>query len=128
MIKGRSQPGVYEWRGKIYIGQKAVAEAAGVTQGVVSWHLNTHGHLDRIGLGPSNAHLPRRPVDLFGRSWPAMSEMARALGLPLSPAKAWLDKGHTDRLLAALMAADARKTDAAMREAKMIDDIRKDAA
>ena len=134
MSKRGPKPRVYEWRGKIYIGQAAVAKAAGVTPPTVSALLHKHGNLDRLGTGrqnnwPKDGRGARRvPVARFGRSWGSATDLAREARRPLSTILYWLKHGHDDRLLAALMAADARRTAAAMREAQMIDTIRKDAA
>lgn len=123
------QPGVYLWRGREYVGMRAVARAAGVHHRSISYHLRVHGHLDRLGAGqkrkaPQSA---ARGVVAHGRAWPSRAALARDLGVSGPTISRWLAH-HPDRLLAALMAADARKTAAAMREAQMIDTIRKDAA
>ena len=121
------QPGVYLWRGQTYIGQAAVARAAGVKLHTVTSHLTRYGNLDRLGEGvrcnwPKDGRGARRvPVTRFDRTWGSMTDLARDAGRPLSTVRDWLAKGYDDRLLAALMAADARKTTAAMREAQMID-------
>lgn len=133
-MKPGPAPGVYLWRNRDYHGIRAVASAAGVTPHVVSYHLNRHGNLDRLGVGsqcgwPKDGRGARkRPVERFGRSWPSMSDLARHLGRPVTTIKLWLDTGDDDRLLAALMAADARKTRAALKDADMIDRIGKKAA
>lgn len=118
------QPGVYLWRGKTYIGQRAVAKAAGVSRHVVSYHLWRNGHLDNLGIGhvsgwPAGGN--RRAVSKFGREWPSIAALAREIGRPVQTVQRWIAQANDDRLLAALMAADARKTAAAMREAQMID-------
>lgn len=121
------QPGVYLWRGREYHGMRAVAEAAGVTKSAVRYHLETHGNLDRLGAGQSRKGYPGwrsgnfAPVHKFGRYWPSQRALAREVGRPEGTVSWWIREGHDDRLLAALMAANARKTAAAMREAQMID-------
>ena len=108
-----THPGVYLWRGRTYIGQRAVAEAAGVAVATVSSHLRDHGHLDRLGTGrgthggarPSHS----RPVCIGGRSWPSISAFARSIGITPRYAQKAIREGRTDKLLAALMAADARR-------------------
>lgn len=127
-------PGVYLWRNREYHGIRAVASAAGVTPHVVSYHLNRHGNLDRLGIGrvgnwPKDGRGARkRAVERFGREWPTMTDLARYVGRPVTTVKLWLDNGDDDRIFAALMAADARKTRAALRDADMIDRIGKKAA
>lgn len=129
MTRPGPQPGVYLWRGREYHGMRAVAEAAGVRHGNVSYHLRVHGHLDLMGTDRRGAKNRggSKPVNAAGRRWPSRGALARELGVCVPTISRWLAH-HPDRLLAALMAADARKTAAAMREAQMIDTIRKDAA
>lgn len=133
MMSDDPRAGIYLWRGREYVGMRAVAQAAGVTKAAVRYHLETHGNLDRLGAGPSRKDCPGwrsgnfSPVDKFGRRWPSQRALAREIGRPEATVSWWLRLGYDDRLLAALMAADARKTAAAMREAQMIDTIRKDA-
>ncbi|HUH39358.1 MAG TPA: hypothetical protein VL024_00665 [Castellaniella sp.] len=132
MTSKRNQPGVYLWRGKTYIGQEVVARAAGVTGPTVAAHLSRYGNLDLLGVGRGNHGKQRatasRPITIGGREYPSIKDCALAHGIRPGTAQRWVRDGRHDRLLAALMAADARKTADAMREAQMIDDIRKDAA
>ena len=134
MMSDDPRAGIYLWRGREYVGMRSVARAAGVTKAAVRYHLERHGNLDRLGAGQSRKGYPGwrpgniAPVDKFGRHWPSQRALAREVGRPEGTVSWWLRLGYDDRLLAALMAADARKTAAAMREAQMIDTIRKDAA
>lgn len=134
MMSDDPRAGIYLWRGREYVGMRAVARAAGVTKAAVRYHLERHGNLDRLGAGQSRKGYPGwrsgnfAPVDKFGRHWPSQRALAREVGRPEGTVSWWIREGYDDRLLAALMAADARKTAAAMREAQMIDTIRKDAA
>lgn len=126
------QPGIYLWRDQTYIGQKAVALAAGVAPKTVAGHLRAHGNLDRLGVGrgrhASHAAPLSKPISDGRTQYPSIAAMARAAGVRPRTAQRWVRDGKHDRLMAALMAVDARKTAAAMREADMIDNIRKDAA
>jgi len=126
------QPGVYLWRRQTYLGQEAVALAAGVAPQTVADHLRVHGNLDRLGVGrgrhTSHAAPASKPISDGSTEYPSIAAMARAAGVRPKTAQNWVRSGKADRLLAALMAADARKTADAMREAQMIDDIRKAAA
>ena len=110
-------PGVYLWRGQTYVGQRAVAEAAGVAEGTVSSHLRAHGHLGRLGLGRGrhgNSCPPRTiPIRIAGRSWPSITAFAKAVGMSPRTAMKAARAGHVDRLLAALMASDAERRAAA---------------
>jgi len=126
--------GVYLWRDQTYIGQEAVALAAGVAVQTVQYHLLHHGNLDRLGVGhqcnwPKDGRGARKcPVAKFGREWPSISALARDIGKSEAQVRRWLNAGDDDRLLAALMAADARRTAAAMRDAEMTDRISRRAA
>lgn len=129
-----TRPSVYLWRGQTFIGAKAVAQAAGVSQSVVYSLLNRHGSLDQLGVGRGAHHTNRsgghnrKPVAWLGREWPSLTALAAEVGCSISTVTRWLDTGDDDRLLAALMAADARKTAAALKAADMIDRIGRAAA
>ena len=128
-MKRGPAPGVYLWRNNEYHGIRAVCRASGMSVGAVMAHLDRHGHLDRLGRRLSGGNVTsRRPVEKFGRHWPTMTDLARYVGRPVTTVKLWLDNGDDDRLLAALMAADARKTAAALKGAEMIDRFGKVAA
>ncbi len=102
--------GIYLWRGQTYIGQKAVADAAGVTETTVSHHLNTHGHLDFLGTGSvRQGQRNKRPITVGPREYASISEFARAAGLPWSTAHKWASTGRADALLAAAEKAVAPK-------------------
>lgn len=108
-------PGVYLWRGQTYIGQRAVAEAAGVAECTVSYHLITNGHLDRLGTGRGGrGKLPTvKPFHMAGRSWPSIAAFARSVGMSQKTAQKAARAGRGDKLLAALMTADAKRRAAA---------------
>lgn len=120
-------PGVYLWRGQTYIGQVAVAAAAGVQPHTVSALLNRHGNLDQLGAGRGNHRSNRKggqnavPVARFGRAWPSQAALAAELGVSPSTVQRWVATGEEDRLLAALMVADARKAANALKSTDMID-------
>lgn len=46
-----AERGLYLWRGVVYEGAAAVAEAAGRSIWTVHWHLREYGNLDRLGEG-----------------------------------------------------------------------------
>lgn len=117
-----TRSGVYLWRGQTYIGRDAVAKAAGVGVTIVDYHLRVHGHLDRLGQGQhrQRPQAAAKPVEAHGRTWPSRTALAGELGVSLTTACRWV-RADDDRLLAALMAADARKTAAALKGADMID-------
>lgn len=109
-----TRPNVYLWRGQTYIGAKAVAAAAGVAPHTVVSMLNKHGNLDRLGMGRGRHNTNRsggqnrKPVTLFGRQWSSRTALAADLGHSVSTVTRWINRGDSDRLLAALMAAVAR--------------------
>jgi|GEM_PF-1889160 len=104
-----SEPGIYLWRDQVYVGLRAVAEAAGVTEHTVSYHLNRHGNLDRLGVvSGGNGGACGKVVNAFGRSWPSRMALAAYVGRSDSRVSRWIRQGRADLLLAALMAADAR--------------------
>lgn len=107
-------PGVYIWRGKTYLGIRAVARAAGVHHNTVHGHLERHGHLDRLGIGrqcnwPKIGRIKAKPFSLLGREWPSHRAMARDLGLTQSRLSRWIAEGRLDRIAIAMMHADARR-------------------
>ena len=124
-------------RGKVYPSITAAARAFRVKPCTVSSQLARYGHADGVGLGCAS---PRhnavghhvKPVTIHGRSFPSIKTAADFFEVSYS----WLYKALTkdsppnwnDRLLAALMAADARKTAAAFKDAEMADRINKRAA
>ena len=119
-------------RGEVYPSITAAAHAFGVKPCTVSSQLARYGCADGVGLGCTS---PRhnatghhvKPVAIHGRSFPSIKAAADHFGVSYS----WLYKALTkdspsnwrDRLLSALMAADARKTHAALKDADMIDRI-----
>ena len=119
-----TRPNVYLWRGQTYIGAQAVAAAAGVVPSTVISMLNKHGNLDRLGMGRGKHHTNRsggqnrKPVARFGRKWPSLTALADEVGHSISTVTRWLVRGDDDRLLAALMAADARRAAAALKQAE----------
>ncbi|MTH76330.1 LacI family DNA-binding transcriptional regulator [Paracoccus aestuariivivens] len=105
-----SAPGNFMWRGRSYVGLRSVARAAGVTTHTVSYHLNRHGHLERLQVQPGgNAGACGKPVRVFGRVWPSRTALAAYVGRSDSRVSHWMRAGRGDLLLSALMAADARQ-------------------
>jgi len=124
--------GVYLWRDQTYIGQEAVALAAGVAPQTVADHLRVHGNLDRLGIGRGRhgnyAAQAAKPLTVGPCSYPSIAAFARAVGLKPKCVQRWVRNGRADRLMAAHMAADARKTRAAFKDAEMTDRITRRAA
>lgn len=101
--RGR-QPETYQWRGKIYIGQRAVAQAAGVSRAAVCLHLTKYGHLENLGLLKHGGGFTGKPVTVAGHTWPSISALSREIGVKYSTVYEWLSK-KPHRLAEAVMAA-----------------------
>lgn len=131
-MKRGPQPCVYIWRGQTYIGQEAVAAAAGVAPQTVADHLRVHGNLDRLGTGRgrhgNHASPAAKPLTVGPCSYPSIAAFALSVGVRPKAAQRWVRDGRADRLMAAQMAADARKAAAALRDADMIDRLGRKAA
>ena len=69
----------YIWKGQIYYGAKAVAEAAGVCPATVSVHLSRHGHLDNLGIG--RGRRPPRNLVWQGKTYTSVKDLAKAAGV-----------------------------------------------
>lgn len=102
----------YLWRGRVYLGRKAVAKASRTSIKTVAWHLRAYGHLDRLGVGQgrhSTEKPPRTPnctpVNIGKASWPSKRALARAAGLPDTTLRRKLKSGDPETLIAVLMAA-----------------------
>jgi len=124
-------------RGNVYPSVTAAAKAFRVKPSTVSSQLARYGTADGVGLGCKS---PRhnstghhvKPVVILGRAFPSIKAASDFFGVSYS----WLYKALTkdspsnwqDRLLAALMAVDARKAAAALKRADMTDRINKRAA
>lgn len=109
--------------GVVYPSQKAAAAALGVSEGHVSKCIRA-GRFDGVVTQREgkrgNTNAIRRPVVAFGRSWVSQSAMARDLGVDRGIVVRALRKGAKESarqiLLAAVMAADARRMKAAAME------------
>lgn len=124
-------------RGEVYPSITAAAHAFRVKPSTVSSQLARYGTADGVGLGCKS---PRhnstghhvKPVMILGRDFPSIKAASDFFGVSYS----WLYKALTkdspsnwhDRLLASLMAADARRTAAALKSADMTDRISRRAA
>lgn len=114
------------WRGTIYHGRRAVADAAQCNIKTVDYHLRVHGNLDKLGLAQyrRNPQGAAKPVSIGGRHWPSHTALAADLGVSRTIVSRWINH-HPERILSALMALEAKKTASAFHRAQMIDDIRK---
>lgn len=113
-LAGKSQlkgpdAGRYLWRGQLYIGQDAVAEAAGCHRSTVTYHLNKYGNLDRLGVGRGKheGHKARcRPMRVGGQYFASAAEFGRKVGLARSTVNRMVNAGRYDTLLAYLMRSE----------------------
>ncbi|WP_295045148.1 hypothetical protein [uncultured Paracoccus sp.] len=90
--------------------QTAAAAHFGVAPSLISYHLDKHGNLSRLGK-PSGGRTGggKTPVQIGPRKWPSKAEFFRYLGVTDDTGRGWFRQSKTDRILAALMAADARR-------------------
>ena len=99
--------------GRRFRTQSEAAAALGVCKSTISNHLNRHGNLDRIGATPGG-RAPRRckPIKIGPREWESNAALERYLGVRPGRVYDWLRRGDMERLMGALMAADARAAQA----------------
>lgn len=102
-----SNVGIYDWRGQIYHGQKAVAKAAGVSQSQVSRHLNLYGNLDHLGVGTGN-HVTRKPFEVGPRAYASKIAFAREIGVSMDTVSRWERSKGLEALVAAVEARKGR--------------------
>ena len=113
-------------RGVTYASQDEAARILKVSPSRISHHLTTYGHADLVGLkkaggqfGHSPPHL-ENPVTLGPRTWRSRKALGLYIGWNPSRVCRALGKESNDRLrdnlLAAIMAADAKREAQAQRE------------
>ena len=68
-----------------------------------------YGNLDRIGAsrGHSKGGI-KKGFGFMGRKWPSRAEFSRYVGLSDPMVRGWIRRGKADRILGALMKADAK--------------------
>lgn len=113
-------------RGVDYPSIEAAARALGVHQSNICRHLALHGHADGVGLRKPGGQVGRRvkhlenPVKIGGREWHSRKALAEYIGWPPGRVVRAFGKSATtamrDRVLAAVMAEDARRARARLRE------------
>ncbi|WP_313350231.1 hypothetical protein [Paracoccus sp. (in: a-proteobacteria)] len=80
----------------------------GVSTSAITYHLDRHGNLDRIGSPPGGkAPLRCKAVRIGEREWESQAALERYLGVKPGRVYDWLHRNQMDRLIAALMRADA---------------------
>lgn len=73
------------YKGETYPTQAAAAKAAGVAKGMVGYHLDRHGNLDKLGVGSGNGggqrQVNNKEVTLLGRDFHSIADAARFYGV-----------------------------------------------
>ena len=95
--------------GVIYPSQSEAARALGVAESTIAYHLTKYGNLDRVGA--PRAHSKgggAKPVRIGHREWPSRPEFASYLGVRVTTLRGWLRRGDMQRIMGALMKADAQ--------------------
>lgn len=84
---------------KPFRSQLEAARAAGKSKSAITYHLNRHGNLDRLGAKPGGPNNSRcKPVRLGAQEWPSQSALDRALGVPAGTVSRWIKAGDLDAL------------------------------
>lgn len=94
--------------GSVAPSQNAAARALGVSGRGIAYHLNRYGDLSSVGRhrgAPRSG--PRKSVQIGDRSWPSRTALARYVGERPQAICKWIGRGDMDRLLGAIMRADA---------------------
>lgn len=98
----------------VHASQAAAARAAGVARSTITYHLNRWGNLDRLGNPPGTRDNGRcKPVRIGPRIWPSQTQLDEYLGVKVGTVSAWIKRGDIERIIEALMLADARNRVAA---------------
>lgn len=104
--------GIYEYKGKLYRGMPSVAARARCSPGLVQYHLDKYGNLDRLNLRNRKKRysLNSKPVTLHDYPFSGINHFADAMGWSWSKAKRYLDgKSPKYDLEVRLKVADLRK-------------------
>lgn len=92
----------------VYPSQTAFAAAKGISQRIVSYHLNKHAHFEGVGKRRGGGMGGRkRQMVIEGRTWPSVGALADYCGVWPSTIRTWL-RDDPSRLLRAIHAADER--------------------
>ena len=97
--------------GVIYPNQAAAARALGVSKSAISLALSLNGDLSRIGKSRSHGEGGKLvPIRIGGREWPSRAALIKYLGLPAGRVRGWIRRRDIERLMVALITADARES------------------
>lgn len=115
---------IIDKHGREFPSIRACARAYGVNRLVVSYHLNTHGHLERLGTGQSRpgGNSAGKKVVFGNHSWPSVTAAANEIGISRTRLYRWLRPNASaamrDMLMAAVMAwGEGRRAKAPARPA-----------
>lgn len=113
-------------RGVDYPSIEAAARALHVHQSNICRHLALHGHADNVGIRKPGGQVGRRvlhmekPIRIGEREWPSRKALADYIGWPRPRVtRAFGGQGTAamrDRVLAAVMAEDARRAQQRLKE------------
>lgn len=94
--------------GRLVGSQVEAAAALGVCKSTVTHHLNRYGDLKRIGAKPGGKAPSRcKPVRIGSRTWESSAALERYLGVNPGRVYDWKRRNDMNRLMAALLRADA---------------------
>lgn len=122
LVRGTSCP--VSAKGKVYPSARAAARALKVCESTVIKHLREYGHLELVGklrAGAKKGAKPRnrKPITVGGRTFQTRRELAAYVGYTeqyLSRVLSGRDgQGPMERLIAAVMRADAQQANQRMR-------------
>lgn len=117
--RGRQPKGnPVEHDGVTYPTQADAARTLGVSTSAICAALNADGDLSRIGKTRGHSKGGRKnPVRIGPRVWPPRKALAAYLGESEDTVRGWFRRGCMERLIAAVMRADAREAAQARRAA-----------
>lgn len=100
--------------GVTYPSQSEAARQLGISTSCISYHLNRHGGFSRFRkpAGGRNGGL-KKPVTIGNRTWPSQMALARYLGISEECLRWWTKQNHAEKIMVALLAADAKQKRAA---------------
>lgn len=96
--------------GVVYPTQRAAAAALGVTERVISYHLNKYADFSRVGKKSGGGKGGRKnPVECMGREWQSVNALSQYVGVAHSTMWRWIRADDRQSIIGAIMRADARQ-------------------